>query len=581
MAKQVQLTFTMTNTPDGLYVIKYIGGQLSNVAVSKGKATVAVPAGTYNALSIEANGCNSDEIINVNIIQPSEIVITESITEIDLKSNTKGAINITVTGGSPFSTADPYLYKWADGTTTKDIKNLNEGTYVITVTDKNGCTQVKSITMPAPNFPPVARDDDFISGCSGVNGNLFADNGKGIDYDPENDPFFVDVIPIESPKQGTLTIDQATGSFVYLANPGYEGLDMFRYAIYDKDHYQGDTATVIIHVVSDFDGDGIADALDKDADADGILNQDEVLAGQDWKTTDSDGDGHFNWLDIDSDNDGIVDIVEAQKTAGYIAPSGKINTDGLDLAYDPAQGGTKIVPVDTDSSLADPDGIPDFLDVDSDNDWVPDYIEGHDLNSDGKPDRILAGKDTDADGLDDTFDIVVKGCNNDNSTGSNSPLQDFDGDGLKDWRDDNDDDDEFLTRFEDLNADGDYSNDVTGHVGHPEYLWYGRDCELFIPDAFSPNDDNVHDYFQIYCIESYPNAHMYIFDQVGNKLYEKEQYGNLDRWKTPDQAWWDGTTNNRSATRNGNKVVPGTYYYVLRLGNGEVKKSFVFISYGN
>jgi gliding motility-associated-like protein len=249
------------------------------------------------------------------------------------------------------------------------------------------------------------------------------------------------------------------------------------------------------------------------------------------------------------------------------------------LSYDPAQGGTKIVPVDTDLTLADPDGIPDFLDVDSDNDWVPDYIEGHDFNSDGKPDRMISGKDSDTDGLDDAYDIVVNGCNNGNSTGSNSPLQDFEGDGLKDWRDNNDDDDEYLTRFEDLNADGDYSNDVTGHVGHPEYLWYGRDCELFIPDAFSPNDDNVHDYFQIYCIESYPNAHMYIFDQVGNKLYEKEQYGNLDRWKTPDQAWWDGTTNNRSATRNGNKVVPGTYYYVIRLGNGEVKKSFVFVSY--
>jgi gliding motility-associated-like protein len=304
-----------------------------------------------------------------------------------------------------------------------------------------------------------------------------------------------------------------------------------------------------------------------------------VVKGGNWKTTDSDGDGHLNWLDIDADNDGIVDNVEAQSTSGYIAPSGTINIDGVDLAYDPAQGGIKIILLDTDLTLADPDGIPDFLDPDSDNDWVPDYIEGHDQDADGKPDRILSGKDSDSDGLDEAYDIVVNGCNNGNSTGSNSPLQDFDGDGMNDWRDENDDDDEYLTRFEDLNADGDYSNDVTGHVGHPEYLWYGRDCELFIPDAFSPNYDNIHDYFQIYCIESYPNAQMYIFDQVGNKLYEKEHYGNMNVHKTADEAWWDGTTSNRSATRNGNKVVPGTYYYVLRLGNGEVKKSFVFVSY--
>ena len=38
---------------------------------------------------------------------------------------------------------------------------------------------------------------------------------------------------------------------------------------------------------------------------------------------DTDSDGIFNHLDLDSDNDGIPDNVEAQTTAGYIAPSGK------------------------------------------------------------------------------------------------------------------------------------------------------------------------------------------------------------------------------------------------------------------
>ena len=50
---------------------------------------------------------------------------------------------------------------------------------------------------------------------------------------------------------------------------------------------------------------------------------------------DSDGDGLVNRLDLDSDNDGITDNVEAQTTAGYIAPSGfDRDADGLDDAYD-------------------------------------------------------------------------------------------------------------------------------------------------------------------------------------------------------------------------------------------------------
>jgi gliding motility-associated-like protein len=159
-------------------------------------------------------------------------------------------------------------------------------------------------------------------------------------------------------------------------------------------------------------------------------------------------------------------------------------------------------------------------------------------------------------------------------------MQDFNHDGIKDWRDENDDGDKYLTRFEDLNMDGDWSDDDIGHPGHPEYLYVGRNCELFIPNAFSPNDDNIHDYFQIYCIDSYPNAKIYIFDQQGNLLYEKEHYGNLDFWGSPEHAWWDGRTTNRAATMGSNgKVTPGTYFYVLKLGNGEVKKSYVFISY--
>ena len=57
---------------------------------------------------------------------------------------------------------------------------------------------------------------------------------------------------------------------------------------------------------------------------------------------DADSDGIADHLDIDSDNDGITDNIEAQTTAGFIAPSGvggtaafiDINQDGLDDNFD-------------------------------------------------------------------------------------------------------------------------------------------------------------------------------------------------------------------------------------------------------
>ncbi|MBA4408166.1 MAG: hypothetical protein C0397_01930 [Odoribacter sp.] len=580
-----RMSFDFENVADGSYVIIYLGGKFENVKVLNGKAQFKAVAGNYNVLAIEANGCTSSENWNVTIKQPDRISVSAVITEIDLKSQTQSAINISITGGTGF-----YKTIWAPdatisfpGATTEDISNLTNGKYLVTVTDQNGCQYLDTLIIPTPNLPPIATNDEFFAGCSGVSGDIvYGDNGFGKDYDPEGDTLFVDRTLIEIPKHGTLILNpDQSGKFTYMADQGYTGTDQFQYVVFDVKKNTSNPAKVLIHVVSDFDCDGIQDELDPDADADGILNVDEVSAGQDWKTADTDGDGHPNWLDIDADNDGLVDIYEGQSTAGYIAPLNMdTDHDGIDDAFDTDQGGTRVIPVDTDSALSDGDGIPDFLDADSDNDWVPDYIEGHDLNADGKPDFALGGKDADADGLDDGFDTVNRfASQNANMTGSNAAMQDFDGDGQTDWRDENDDNDQYLTRFEDLNVDGNYSNDDMDFDGHPEYLDYGRDCDLFIPEAFSPNEDNIHDYFQIYCINHFPNAKMYIFDQLGNKIYEKDHYGNMEFWGTADRAWWDGRTANRSASVNDGKVIQGTYYYVLQLGNGEVKKSFVFVSY--
>ncbi len=91
---------------------------------------------------------------------------------------------------------------------------------------------------------------------------------------------------------------------------------------------------------------------------------------------DTDGDGLVDRLDLDSDNDGIPDNVEGQATATYIAPSGSgagitdANSNGLDDNYETSQGGTDLVPPNTDGA----DNV-DFQDTDSDNDGKSDCSE--------------------------------------------------------------------------------------------------------------------------------------------------------------------------------------------------------------
>ncbi len=163
----------------------------------------------------------------------------------------------------------------------------------------------------------------------------------------------------------------------------------------------------------DSDGDGIPDVDDVDDDNDGILDTVEYNgAGDplgdadgdklpnyldpDFGTTtgnggipdefDFDDDGIPNHLDLDSDNDGIPDNIEAQTTAGYIAPSGAVGAgftdldgDGLDDNYDPTVSGgtpgTAITPINSDSASVSDN--PDYLDLDSDEDNVNDTTEAN------------------------------------------------------------------------------------------------------------------------------------------------------------------------------------------------------------
>ncbi|MHA6246293.1 T9SS type A sorting domain-containing protein [Pontibacter sp. CAU 1760] len=169
-----------------------------------------------------------------------------------------------------------------------------------------------------------------------------------------------------------------------------------------------------INDVFDMDLDRRINSLDADMDGDGITNVLEANAGKvptgniydpnsgtikgpvsangmpvaaltaDGKSIfampDTDNDTFKDFLDLDSDNDGILDNVEAQSTGGFI---NKVlvdtDRDGINDAYDPDQGGTAITPVDTDG-----DNIPDYLDLDSDNDLVADFEEAFDDDQDGK-----------------------------------------------------------------------------------------------------------------------------------------------------------------------------------------------------
>jgi len=444
------------------------------------------------------------------------------------------------------------------------------------------------ITVRPANLPPVAVDDYYDLPCGvDLNGNVIV--GSGDDYDPDGDGIYVDLAILTPASNGIAIMLDEYGNFEYSPNYDFkEGVDSFQYILYDKGIPElTDTAWVYVTRVADNDCDGVADVDDIDDDNDGIRDVNEGFNEQYPElSADSDQDGIPDYWDIDSDNDGIVDNIEGQGEDSYIDPIGwrDYNHNGWDDRYDDEEGGS---PFDINLTDTDEDGTPDYLDTDSDNDGVYDFIEGNDEIGpngigDGIPDYVRFYTDLDRDGLDDAYDwIDGYGDLVDNETGSLSPLQDSDGDGVRDWRDVNDEDDEYLTHNEDINGDGDYSNDDLDLDGTPEYLDTEMECDLFIPEGFSPNDDGVHDFFQILCIyPRYPNAKLMIFNRNGQKLWEKEHYGNYDIWGWND-AWWWGNSENRFTIGRAGGLPAGNYIYVLELndGLGGVRNGTVMIAY--
>jgi len=196
----------------------------------------------------------------------------------------------------------------------------------------------------------------------------------------------------------------------------------------------------------DSDGDGVDNQFDLDSDNDGIIDATEAFGSgpPGPSPLDSDGDGVYDYLDLDSDNDSAFDAYESdhlQVTSdGRLVAAASVDASGLarGLAGEAGRDGVVGAP-DSDS-----DGVPDYRDLDSDNDGLIDLVELGGVDQDGDA-RIDGFDDAAGDGADDDIQKFV------------AEWIDTDGDSIPDMRDLDSDNDGLSDIFEahGLGADAD------------------------------------------------------------------------------------------------------------------------------
>ncbi len=123
---------------DGGAIVVPSGGTLPYTYLWSNSATTAsiagVGAGTYIVTVTDANGCSVND--TAIIIEP--LVLTSTMV-VDSNVSCFGLMDAGATV-SPAGGTTPYSYGWSNSATTASISGVGVGTYIVTVTDNNGCS---------------------------------------------------------------------------------------------------------------------------------------------------------------------------------------------------------------------------------------------------------------------------------------------------------------------------------------------------------------------------------------------------------------------------------------------------------
>lgn len=148
----IDLTITGTTGP---YTKVWSNGQLTEDLSNLG-------AGVYDVTITDINGCQA--VHSYTIADPGEIFANIDVTSADCGLD-NGSLETLPVGGT-----DPLTFQWFEQggayiDNTNLITNLGGGMYYIVITDNNGCTKLKNVTLNEIGGPSITIDSVFNVSC--------------------------------------------------------------------------------------------------------------------------------------------------------------------------------------------------------------------------------------------------------------------------------------------------------------------------------------------------------------------------------------------------------------------------------
>ena len=176
-----------------------------------------VPAGIYMGTITDANGCTQP--FQIEIGQPEPLVATidsAQTTSITCAGGEDGQVAVFWTGGNP----GPATYTWSPDVSTNALATgLGVGTYSVTVTDQNGCSDDAQYTLTEPTpitavvpppVEPLCNGGQTVVTVESATGGASLSHTFSVDFGPPQ--FLTSSIPILAGEH-TIQIFDSLGCF--------------------------------------------------------------------------------------------------------------------------------------------------------------------------------------------------------------------------------------------------------------------------------------------------------------------------------------------------------------------------------
>ncbi|OFX19020.1 MAG: hypothetical protein A2033_15135 [Bacteroidetes bacterium GWA2_31_9] len=137
------------------------------------ETAINLTAGNYTVTITDSHSNTASASVSISGIVFNAPTVSITSSNVTCSWDNDGSASAVVSGGTP-----PYSYHWSNNYPLPDIINLNEGTYIVTVTDNNSCINTATAVIIKPE--PITINVTTTNSCENIcNGTITANPNGG------------------------------------------------------------------------------------------------------------------------------------------------------------------------------------------------------------------------------------------------------------------------------------------------------------------------------------------------------------------------------------------------------------------